>query len=249
MKKVYIIGSIAIAIIAGVSIFAACTKEENKESKHCKEVSSSINNKNLSEDELNELMQNYDAKFTVLDEECYVTTYYYAKADFCVKSYTDVDNTTFSGICFYDEEATYTFTQINDNKVQIGYDDFTDSVFLTNILFNEDEHKISFDLKVGELELSGTSIEVSETLLAEFMGFATGASTSLSAGIGEIVGRIAVLVIKELVSDAIGSIAKECIRSMERSSRDCLRAGGFPRVEHRLGHLWCSFECREKRPY
>ena len=34
MKKRIILATIAVAIIAGVSIFAACTKEENKESKH-----------------------------------------------------------------------------------------------------------------------------------------------------------------------------------------------------------------------
>ena len=34
MKKRIILATIAVAIIAGVSIFAACTKEENKENKH-----------------------------------------------------------------------------------------------------------------------------------------------------------------------------------------------------------------------
>ena len=100
MTKTNFIVTIAVALIAGVSIFVACKKEENSKHTHVQELVASAYDKDLSEDELNELIQSYDAKVTVLDSVCYVTTYYYINADFCVKSYTDADNTTFTGLCF-----------------------------------------------------------------------------------------------------------------------------------------------------
>ena len=244
MKKSIILATIAVAIIAGVSIFAACTKEENKESKHSQEVTSFLHDKNLSEDELNELMQNYDAKVTVLDSCWYVTTYFFSNSDYCVKSYLNPDNTVIAGLCEMEYSTEVLFTPINYNKVQLSFDDLIDSVFLTNIVFNEDEYKISFDIKVGEAEYTGTTIEVSETLLSEFMSLTNGTITTMSSSARKTLSKATIAILVERAIDSLESTAKECLKSMERAIIACLNAGGWPRVSHGVMHQYCTFECR-----
>ena len=248
MKKRTIIATLAVALIAGVSIFAACTKEENKESKHVQELVSSVHNKNLSEDELNELMQYFDSKVTTFDGESYVTTFFYTNADFCVKKYLNSDNTSFAGVCFFDEEAQHSFLRIDDNKLELTYDEFVDSVFLTNILFNEDEFKVSFNIKVGETEYSGTTIEMSETVFAGFMGFVNGTNTLTNPDPGGSIWGAIKEFFKSTISNIIESNAEQCFRSFDDLAKACINNGGSPTVNHRLLHLWCTFECNMPNP-
>ena len=243
MKKTNFIATIAVALIAGMSIFVACTKEENKISKNADENTSVITDKDLSPDELDYLMQNYDTKVTLMDSCYYVTIYNYFNSDYCVKSYLDADNTTFAGLCTYYYDGQYSFTRINDNKLRFDFSDFSDSVFITNILFDEDNGKMTFDLKVGVTEFMGNTIYMSETLLYELIGFANGTNTSLSAASSKLLGKTFVTDIVYQTETAFGSIAKDCIKNMERLARECMRQGGSPSFAHYPLHLNCSFEC------
>ena len=248
MKKRTFIATIAVALIAGISIFVACKKEENSKQTHVQELVSSAYDKDLSEDELNELIQSYDAKVTVLDSVFYATTYYYMNADFCVKSYTDADNTTFTGLCFCEGDAQHTFTWINDNKIRVDCDDFADSVFLKDFVFIATEGKITFDFKVGEVEHTGTTIEVSETVMESFMGFVNGNMTSLPPSVGTVVGRAIGRYIASKVVSALKENARQCIHNMEMNARDCIRSGGSPSISHNLLHQWCSCVCNMPNP-
>lgn len=248
MKKRTFIATIAVALIAGVSIFVACKKEENSKRTHVQELVSSAHDKDLSEDEIDELIQNYDAKVTVLDSVYYVTTYYYMNADFCVKSYTDADNTTFTGLCFCEGEAQHTFTWINDNKIRVDCDDFADSVFLKDFVFIATEGKITFDFKVGEVEYTGTTIEVSETVMESFMGFVNGNMTSLPPSVGTVVGRAIGGYIASIDEGALNENARQCIITMERNARNCIMSGGSPSILHNALHQMCSFICNMPNP-
>lgn len=243
-----IVAIVAVAIIAGVSIFMACTKEENKKLTHVQDIVSSIHDKDLSEDELNELIHNYDVKVTMLDSVYSITTYYYTNADFCVKTYADVDNTTFTGLCFFEGESQYTFTWLNDNKIRLDCDDFADSVFLKDLVFNEDEGKITFDFKVGEFDHIGTTIEVSETVMASFMGFTNGNITSLPPIVGAVIGPAIGGYIVSKVMDVLKENARQCNIVMAANVRECIRAGGSPSVTHGVFHHWCSFTCNMPNP-
>lgn len=248
MTKRTIFATIAVALIAGVSIFVACKKEENSKHTHVQELVSSAYDKDLSEDELNELIQSYDAKVTVLDSVYYVTTYYYINADFCVKSYTDADNTSFTGLCFYEGEAQHTFTRLNNNKIRLDCDDFADSVFLKDFVFNETEGKITFDFKVSEVEYTGTTIEVSEIVMASFMGFVNGNITEVPPAVGSAIGPAIGRYIASIDEGALNENARQCIKTMERNARNCIMSGGSPSISHNILHQLCSFVCNMPNP-
>ena len=248
MKTRTFIATIAVALIAGISIFVACKKEENSKHSHVQELVSSAYDKDLSEDELNELIQSYDAKVTVMDSVYYVTTYYYMNADFCIKSYIDADNTTFIGLCFYDGEAQYTFTWLNNNKIRMNCDDFADSVFLKDFVFNETEGKITFNFKVGEVEYTGTTIAVSETVMASFMGFVNGNITAVPPAVGTVIGPAIGRYIASMEVGALNENARQCIITMERNARNCIMSGGSPSISHNALHQLCSFICNMPNP-
>ncbi|MBR5028781.1 MAG: hypothetical protein IKX51_06145 [Bacteroidales bacterium] len=243
MTKTNFIVTIAVALIAGVSVFVACTKEENKSVKDNNEITSIITDKDLSPDELDELMQNYDTKITIMDSCYYVTIYNYLNCDYCVKSYLDADNTTFAGLCTSNYEGLFSFTRINDNKLRFDFTDFIDSVFITNILFDEDNGKMTFDLKVGVTEYMGNTIYMSETLLSELIGFANGTNTSLSTASCKTLGKTFLNDIFYQAETAFGSAARDCVRNMDRLVRECMRQGGHPNSAHNALHINCFFEC------
>ena len=144
---------------------------------------------------------------------------------------------------FSEGDEPYSFTWLNDDKIKFDCEDFADSVFLKNFIFNEDEGKITFDFKVGEMDHTGTTIEVSETVMSSFMGFTNGTITSMPASVGGVIGPALGLYIVSKVMDVLKENARQCNQIMAENARLCIRAGGSPSVTHGVLHHWCTFTC------
>ena len=240
MKKTKTFVTLAVAIIAGMSIFAACTRFNNNEP--ADEKTAEMMAKDLSDDEMDELMLNADAKVTVSDSGGLVTSYFYSDGDYCVKSYRNNDGTSFAGLCQYRDESEYSFKRISNTEMEFRYDDLKCAVSLTNMVFNEQDGSLSFGIKARDVEYPGTTIEVSTTMMDKIKDFVNG-ENDLSLQYDKAFGKALLTYLLESDIDLYRNSAKEAKQSIERTIKDCIEFGRRPRVTYKSFPQSYSFDC------
>lgn len=240
MKKVFKTATIAVALIAGVSIFAACAGFNNEPKD---EKTAEMMAKDFSDDEMDELMQNADAKVTVSDSGGLVTSYFYSDGDYCVKSYRNNNGTSFAGLCQYRDESEYSFKRISNTEIKFSYDDLKSPVFLTNMVFDEQDGNISFGIKVHDVEYQGTTIEVSETMSAKIKDFVDG-ENELSLQYDKAFGKALLSYLLVSHADLYKSVSLSAQQSIESSIRASIEFGRRPRVTYKSFPQTYSFDCK-----
>ena len=240
MKTVFKMATLTVAFMTVVSVIAACAgfNTEPKDEKTAEMMA-----KDLSDDEMDELMQNADAKVTVSDSGGLVTSYFYSDGDYCVKSYRNNNGTSFAGLCQYRDESEYSFKRISNTEIKFSYDDLKSPVFLTNMVFDEQDGNISFGIKVRDVEYPGTTIEVSETMSAKIKDFVIG-EKELSQKYDKAFGKALLTYLLESDIDLYINSAKEAKQGIERTVKDCIEFGKRPRVTYKSFPQAFSFDCK-----
>ncbi|MBR5028782.1 MAG: hypothetical protein IKX51_06150 [Bacteroidales bacterium] len=239
MKKTKTFATIAVALVAGVSILAACARLDNEPKD---EKTAEIMAKDLSDDEMDELMQSADAKVTVSDSGGLVTSCYYSDGDYCVKSYRNNNGTSFAGLCQYRDESKYSFKRISNTEIEFSYDDLKCAVFLTEMVFDEQDGCISFGIKARDVEYPGATIEVSTTMLSKIKDFVN-EENDLSLQYGKAFGKALLTYLLESDIDLYRNSAKEAKQIIERFIKDCIEFGGRPRIAYKSFPQSFSYDC------
>ena len=240
MKTVFKMATLTVAFMTVVSVIAACAgfNTEPKDEKTAEMMA-----KDLSDDEMDELMQNADAKVTVSDSGGFVTSYFYSDGDYCVKSYRNNNGTSFAGLCQYRDESEYSFKRISNTEIKFSYDDLKSPVFLTNMVFDEQDGNISFGIKVRDVEYPGTTIEVSETMSAKIKDFVIG-EKELSQKYDKAFGKALLTYLLESDIDLYRNSAKEAKQSIESSIKFSIEFGRRPRVTYKSFPQTYTFDCK-----
>lgn len=249
MKKALFWATLAVAIVVGACIFASCSSGNNKTKRTLLKTKNGNCNMAITDEEFAKLMESCDVQVMVADSGCTTNTFFFQDEDYRLLMYNENDSLVSNcGLCYYYNDAEIVLKRIDDKSLKLYSDDFIEPVDIVDIQFDKSGKEFSFTSKWGGKQYDGAFI-VSKAYYDEFAQFMKGTKKSLSDGVTLTLGNAFVTFVVGNNPDVMKSfLAKDCVLSFERSTKDCITYGGTPHISHKYMHNMCSFDCQMSRP-
>ena len=241
MKKTNFIATIAVALIAGMSIFVACTKE--------KQANTGSIPKYLYEN------CEYSYKLTASDSIYQSTTYGWSGVDYYVRELSTSDTTLVYDFYFSDENAvSFSVDALGD--IEYNKSGLTDlvTVKLKNIVFDEENYTMTFDYTINGVVTNVCSLQLNNSDdfddLESYVDGTLVTAPPILKELGKMTLAYLFGCIIDTAVDQIGTAAdnaaNDCYKHMRRQAESCISAGGLPYEIHTINHFGCSLECRAR---